>query len=233
MWNGKKVLAVIPARGGSKGIPKKNLSLVNGESLIAHTAKIVKQASWIDYTIISTDDTEIANHAKSLGLAVPFMRPAEYAGDQSKSLDMWTSALVMAENFYEVKFDYSILLEPTCPLRSLDDIEQTIIKIDNIRFDTAVTVSKTPAHYSPQKTLEIDSCGNLDFFIKDGEQFDIRQNIPDCYHRNGACYAVKRDVLIEKKPLIGNKCAAVLIERELVNIDTEFDLRLANFLFEN
>lgn len=231
MWNDKKVLAVIPARGGSKGIPRKNLSLVGGRSLLSHAVDIVNQASWIDHAILSTDDIEIANHGLSLGIPVPFMRPAEFAGDYSNSIDMWRNVLLMAEGYYHQTFDYSILLEPTCPLRSLTDVERTIAKLENNKFDAAVTVSKTPAHFAPEKTLKINSSGNLDFFTKGGDKFSIRQNIPNYFHRNGACYAAKRKLIFEGRSLIGNYSASVLIERELVNVDTFFDLSLANFLF--
>lgn len=231
MWHDKKVLAVIPARGGSKGIPRKNLSLVGGKSLISHTADLVNQASWIDQVILSTDDNEIASHGLSLGIPVPFMRPAEFAGDYSNSVDMWRNVLLMAEDYYHQTFDYSILLEPTCPLRSLSDMERTIAKLENNKYDAAVTVSRTPAHFTPEKTLEIDSSGNLNFFTKGGDKFSIRQNIPNYFHRNGACYAARRKLIIEGRSLIGEHSAPVFIERELVNIDTFSDLSLANFLF--
>jgi len=120
------ILAVVPARGGSKSIPRKNLCKVCGVSLVGRAGQIASSVEWIDRQIISTDDKEIAEEAAKYGLDVPFMRPDELAGDLATSIDMWRHAWIESEKYYGKRFDISILLEPTSPLRRSEDIKKTI-----------------------------------------------------------------------------------------------------------
>lgn len=231
MWGDKTVLAVVPARGGSKGIPRKNLCEVGGLSLVARAAKIVKSLPWIDFAVISTDDEEIAKEAMLHGLDAPFMRDEKLSGDFSNSIDVWRDALVNSEKFFQKTVDYSILLEPTSPLRVPQDIEVTISSLISGNHQSAVTVSETPGHYKPEKTLKINN-GQLNFYLKEGVNHTIRQSIPSYYHRNGICYAITREALVNNASIIADDCAAVLIDREVINIDTPLDLKVANFLWE-
>jgi len=225
-----KVVAIIPARGGSKSIPRKNLKQVGGHSLVARAARVLKTLDWIDVAIISTDDEEIAEEARSHGLDVPFMRPPELSGDTANSMDMWSHAWEHCEQHYNKCFDLSILLEPTSPLRRPEDIELTLRTLVEGGHRAAATVSPTPAHYTPHKTLTIDSNGIIGFYLQDGQNYSLRQAIPDYYHRNGICYAVTRRTLLEDGHILEDDCAAVIIERPVVNIDEPFDLELAEWL---
>ncbi len=231
-FNGLSVLAVVPARGGSKGIPRKNLKEVGGTSLIGHAARVIKQLSWLDAALVSTDDAEIAQEAERQGLAVPFFRPKELAEDKAKSVGMWQHAWLSAEAHYRRRFDLSILLEPTSPLRQAADIELTVQSMLAGNFAAAATVSPSPAHGSPHKTLVMTPEKTIGFYLTDGARFSLRQDIPDYFHRNGICYAVRRDTLIERGHIIEENCAAVVIERPVVNIDTPFDLELAEWLLQ-
>ena len=232
-WQGKNILAVVPARGGSKSIPRKNLAEIGGISLVGRAAKIALSLSWIDRAILSTDDKAIAKEGTRYGLEVPFMRPTDLSGDKSSSIDMWKHAWLASEVYYGIHFDYSVLLEPTSPLRRLEDVERTIRTLVEGNYDSAVTVSLTPAHYTPHKTLKISNSGKLGFYLPQGAQFSIRQSIPDYFHRNGVCYAVRRDTLIERGTIIEGNCAAVIINRPVINIDEPFDLKLADFLISD
>lgn len=227
---GMNILAVVPARGGSKSIPRKNLCKVGGISLVARAAKVAKSLVWIDKAILSTDDVDIAQEGKLYGLEVPFMRPKELAGDLSTSVDMWRHAWLTSEDLYGMRFDISILLEPTSPLRRPEDIERTVSALLKGDYLAAATVSKAPAHFTPHKCLTVDADGYLGFYHKNGARFSIRQKIPTYYFRNGVCYAVKRETVVNKGQILEESCVAVIIERHLVNIDDLLDLELAEFL---
>ena len=225
-----KILAVIPARGGSKGIVNKNLRKINGKSLIEHAAICANSVTWIDEIILSTDNDEILNHAKNINIDSPFKRPEALSNDHAKSIDMWKHAWLEAEKHYETIFNISILLEPTSPLRTSEDIKNTVELLIESQSYTVATVSKTPGHYTPHKTLKISNTGFIEPYLKDGIKYSIRQEIPDYYHRNGICYATTRESLIERNNLMQEKCTALLIDRPIVNIDEEVDLDLAQVL---
>lgn len=232
-YQGLSVLVVVPARGGSKSIPRKNIRRVGGISLVARAAAVAGALSWADRALLSTDDEEIAREGLAHGLDVPFMRPESLSGDLASSVDMWRHAWLAAEDHYGIGFDLSILLEPTSPLRRVEDVERTVAALIEGGHRAAATVSEAPAHFTPHKCLLVDGQGRIGFFLKDGAQFSTRQNIPDTfYYRNGVCYAVTRETVVERGRIIEEDCAAVVIDRPLVNIDEPFDLELADFLLQ-
>lgn len=227
------VLAVVPARGGSKGIPRKNLQTVCGISLVGHAARVTAALqAWLDHRVLSTDDEEIAAEGRRWGLDTPFMRPADLAGDKANSIDMWRHAWLASEANYGMRFDISILLEPTSPLRNATDVERTLATlVGETAFSGAVTVSRTPAHFTPHKTLRVDRNQCLDYYLPEGENFSQRQQIPPYYFRNGICYAVWRDTLVDRRRIMERgSCAAVIVDRPVVNIDEPLDLKLAELL---
>jgi CMP-N,N'-diacetyllegionaminic acid synthase len=228
---GLNVLAVVPARGGSKSIPDKNLQKVGGISLVGRAAEIAFSLPWIDAALISTDDSKIAEEARQHGLDVPFMRPAELSTDTANSKDMWRHAWLAAEQHYGKRFDLSILLEPTSPLRHTEDVERTVKALFQNNAPAAVTLSPTPAHFTPHKTLTLDEKNTVGFYLQNGASFARRQDIPGYYHRNGVCYAVRRHHLLENNSIIEGGAIAVVIERPLVNIDDPLELQFANWLF--
>jgi CMP-N,N'-diacetyllegionaminic acid synthase len=227
-----RILAVVPARGGSKGIPGKNLKLLGGLSLVGRAARLASSMNWIDQTIVSTDDPEIAAEGMRQGAEAPFMRPAELAGDTAASDEMWRHAWRSAEDHYGCRFEVSLLLEPTSPLRQPTDLLAVMDALMSGDRAGAVTVSPTPAHYSPHKTLTVDNAGQVGFLVADGARFSRRQEIPALYHRNGLCYGLRRDPFLEGAPILGDDCAAVVIDRPVVNIDDPIELELAEWLLE-
>ena len=230
-FRGLRVLAVVPARGGSKGIPRKNLSLVGGRTLIAHRASIIAALPWIDAAILSTDDDEIAAEGLRAGLRVPFRRPAELASDIASSADMWRHAWLSCESAGSTAFDASVLLEPTSPLRMPEDVEHTLATMIEGGHAAAATLSPTPAHFAPGKALVLDGAGHIDFYAPPGMRATRRQDLNASFHRNGVCYAVKRQTLFERGAIIEHDCAGVVIERPVVNIDEPCDLELAEWLW--
>lgn len=229
-YRGKTVLAVVPARGGSKGIPRKNMRIVAGKTLIAHVCDVIRDLHWIDRAVISTDDEEIAKEAKSHGLEAPFMRPVELADDNARSVDAWAHAWRAAETVYSTTFDISLLLEPTSPLRRAEDIERVMAELCRSGAQAVATVSPTPAHYTPEKTLTVSETGEIGFYVIDGGFYAIRQRIPQYYHRNGICYAAQRQHVVDARLTIEQNTRAFVIDRPVVNIDDEFDMNLAEWL---
>lgn len=232
MLNNYSILAVIPARGGSKSIPGKNLCKIGENSLVSIAAQLLNNLDFVDARILSTDDLDIAAEGLKCGVDVPFIRSKELSTDEANSVDMWRDAWARAEEYYNRKFDISLLLEPTSPMRSADDIYKTIMMLVSEKVGCVVTVSKTPAHFTPHKALKLTESNDLSFYIEKGEQFSLRQRIPDFYHRNGICYAVTREHLLNNGLLLEENTKALIIDRNVVNIDDPFDLEMARWLFE-
>lgn len=229
--HGLNILAVVPARGGSKAIPRKNLCHVGGVSLVARAGQVTASLPWIDARVLSTDDMEIADEGRAHGLDVPFMRPDELSGDLANSIDMWRHAWLESEKHYGMHFDISVLLEPTSPMRRAGDITGTVELLLSGDYKTAATVSPAPAHFTPHKCLTV-SDGMIGFYHDAGAKHSIRQTIPTYYFRNGICYAVRRKTLVEDGMILGDRSAAMIIDRHIVNIDDPFDLELAEFLLQ-
>jgi CMP-N,N'-diacetyllegionaminic acid synthase len=223
------MLVVVPARGGSKGIPRKNLCLVGGTSLVGRAAKLASLLPWADAALVSTDDEEIAREAVRHGIDAPFLRPTHLAGDDARSVDVWRHAWLAGEQHYGMRFDASVLLEPTSPLRLREDVERTVATLFAGDYAAAATVSPTPAHYAPEKALVLDSKNLIRPYLASGSE-PIRQFVPTYYHRNGAAYAVTRETLLIQQQILPQGCAAVVIDRNIVNIDEHFELELANWL---
>ena len=229
-YDGHTVLAVVPARGGSKSIPRKNLAEVGGVSLVGRAAGIAASLPFVDRAIVSTDDAEIAAEARRHGIEAPFLRPAELAGDRSTSVEMWRHAWLAAEAHYGMTFALSVLLEPTSPLRTEADVAATVDMLVESGRAAAATVSPTPAHFTPHKTLTVDADGVVGFYLDGGARHSIRQTIPAYYHRNGLAYAARRDTVVDHGRIIEQDCAAVIVDRPVVNIDEPFELELAEWL---
>jgi CMP-N,N'-diacetyllegionaminic acid synthase len=230
-FRGQRVFALVPARGGSKGIPGKNLRRIDGETLVARAAAIARAVPSIDRAVLSTDDPEIAAEGRRAGLDVPFTRPVALASDSANSVDMWRHAWLALEAEEGQRYELSVLLEPTSPLRRAADVEMTLVRLLDTGAKAAATVSRTPGHFTPHKTLTIDNSGRIGFFLSEGARFARRQDIPAYYHRNGACYGVRRSTIVDERTLVESDCVAVVIDRAMVNIDEPVDLEIAQFLF--
>jgi CMP-N,N'-diacetyllegionaminic acid synthase len=229
-WQNKTVLAVIPARGNSKGIPRKNLRTVGGISLIAHTARVAKALPWLDAAVLSTDDDEMAEEGRRCGLDVPFRRPADLATDSATSVETWRHAWLESERHFERRFDVSLLLQPTTPLRRPLEVERTVRTLVEGGHQAAATVGRVPGDFAPGRCMTLGDDGTLSFYSSEGAQVTRRQDFPTLYFRDGTCYAVTRECLVDRGHIVEEDCAAVLIDRFVVNIDEPFELELAEFL---
>lgn len=224
MYKGKRVLAIIPARGGSKGIPKKNIIDLLGKPLLYYSIKSAKESKYIDKVILSTDDIEIAEVGKSLGAEIPFLRPEEISGDKAKSIDAFIHAIKEMEKTEE-KYDYILLLQNTSPLRQGWHIDEALEKMIESNERSLVSVSEVIEHPCIMRMLdENGKTSNL----MDMNGDTRRQDFPPIYIVNGAIYIQKNDEHLNLDTnLNGGKLAYVMPREYSVDIDEYLDLDIA------
>lgn len=198
MIKGKKILALIPARGGSKGLPGKNIRPLCGRPLIVWTIEKAKRSKYLDMVLVSTDSREIAEISKAAGAHAPFLRPAKLATDKASTYDAIYHALDFLEKHEAQKFDYVVLLEPTSPLREDDDIDRMLMQLisNSVEFDSIISVGEVDEHPSIVKRL---NGPNLEPFCPDLPQTTRRQDNEPAYFPYGVAYIAKTDVLLSEK----------------------------------
>ena len=226
-----KILAIIPARGGSKGVPRKNIRLVAGKPLIAYSieAALAVRAR-LHRLIVSTDDEEIARIARQYGAEVPFQRPPEMGADRVPMVPVLQHAVRTIEEQDGVRLDWVLLLQPTAPLRSADDIRAVIDLAECGGCDSVISVKQVfSEHPILMKRIEDDRL--LPFCIEEKEGTRRQDYQPPAYMRNGAIYLTRRDVLVERGSIWGEVIRPyVMPEERSVNIDNELDLKLADLM---
>ena len=223
------MLAVIPARGGSKGVPLKNLQPVWGRSLIAHAAEIVRAAEIFDRAVVSTDHTGIANEARKNGLDVPFVRPPALSGDLVGDHPVMLHALDEVETLDEKRYDVMVMLQPTCPQRRAEHVVGAVEKLLGEGWDAVWTVSRSDLKYHPQKALTVSDDDRMDYYDVTGRSVVARQQLRPVYYRNGAAYVITRDALRAGSSLKPERTGALIIDEPFVSIDTAEDfLTLSN-----
>ena len=226
-----RIVAVIPARGSSKGIPYKNIQKIAGKPLIAYTIESALKSTVLDRVIVSTDDSKIAQIAKSCGAEVPFLRPADLAMDNTPGFRVAQHAVKYLEDFETCKVDVAVILQPTSPLRGERHINATVEKLLETNADSVVTVCKVKRHPFWSFLCKGD---RLYPFLEEGITVSRRQDLPEIYALNGAVYAVKRQVLFEQNSLLGKDTRAVVMsDEESVDVDDYFDLFLAEMTIKH
>lgn len=234
-----EILAVIPARGGSKSIPRKNIKLLLGKPLIAWTIEEAKKSKYISRIIVSTDDVEIAEVAKQYGAEVPFLRPAEISNDLSTDVEFLEHAL----NFLNTKENYHpeivLRLPPTSPLRTVEHIDEGIeVLINTPEADSVRPISKTPKH--PYKMWKISEDNRFiepflsKSFTKMDEPYNLpRQMLPEAYVHTGAMDIMRTLTILNKHSTSGDKVAYFIMKPECsINIDEPIDFVLAELLLQ-
>lgn len=224
------ILGIIPARGGSKGVPRKNIRLVAGKPLIEYTIEAAKGSRLLTYYTVSTDDTEIAGVAEQLGAPV-LMRPPQLATDDTPMIHVMQHVLVTLKQTTG-DYDYTVLLQPTAPLRTAKHIDESLRLLIQKNADSVVSVTQVPGHYNPHWQFIIEN-KTLKLFTKQPlhEIIKRRQELPITYVRNGAIYACKTELIKEKGDIYGNYCIGYIMrEEESVNIDSEGDFWVAKRL---
>jgi CMP-N-acetylneuraminic acid synthetase len=175
VFKGLRVLAVIPARGGSKGIPKKNIAPVAGKPLISYTTELTQTLAWLDSTVVSTDSQEIAEVATQTPGVEIIWRPEELSGDRIGDHPVLRHALLAQEDQTGEHYDIVLMLQPTSPLRTAEDIEGCITQLREGDWDAVWSVSETELAYHPRKQLALSPTGNLGFVIPGGQAIVARQ----------------------------------------------------------
>jgi N-acylneuraminate cytidylyltransferase/CMP-N,N'-diacetyllegionaminic acid synthase len=230
VFKGKKIIGIIPARGGSKGLPRKNILPLLGKPLIAWTIEHADSSKYLDRVIVSTDDSEIAEISKQYGVNAPFIRPSKLASDESKGIDVVLHAIEWLKNNKEA-CEIILLLQPTSPNRSYKDIDNSIELLfqENARAIVSVCEVEHPPYWA--NTLPQNHC--MKNFISVEIKNKNRQELPTFYRLNGAIYLAYCNYLKTQNSFFGNDTYAYVMPRERsVDIDTENDFVLAEHLMQ-
>lgn len=228
MYKDKKILGVITARGGSKGIPRKNIKLLAGKPLIAYTIEATKKSKHLTRCIVSTDDQEIADISRKYGADVPFIRPAELAQDRSSSMGVVQHALKWLKENQGEEYDYLMILQPTSPLRAGKDIDECIKKIVETKADSVMSMAEL-VDFSLKKLKKIDNDLILPLVEDEGAASSRRQDAEKVYKRNGVVYLTRVE-LIMQGDLFGRVCRPYIMPGEKsIDINEPIDFKLAEF----
>jgi CMP-N,N'-diacetyllegionaminic acid synthase len=234
----EKVLAIIPARGGSKGLPRKNILPLGGEPLVTYTIEAAKGCSSIDRVILSTDSLEIANIGKQLGVEVPFIRPSELATDTAHPYQVLQHAVEYLKNTEDYIPDIIITLQPTSPLRTSNHIEALInVLQSNRELDSAISICETP--FSPYWMFTINH-EVLRPFVDDKKDYSLtrRQDLNKVYKPNGAVYATRYELLIEQNIIFSafasGKTGYIIMDPiSSLDIDTQIDFNIVESILRD
>ena len=217
-----RVLAIIPARGGSKGVPGKNIKLLGGKPLLQYTLESANESQLLSRVILSSDDASIIATAEALGLEVPFIRPANLATDQAKSIEVVQHAVQYLEEKGKF-FDAVCLLQPTSPFREKGFIDAAIEKFIQTGVDTLLSVLPVPHEYNPHWVFEENEAGHLKLATGENQIIARRQELPGAYYRDGSLYLTKMDY-IKRGTFYGAQLGFIVSNPDFyVNIDTPTD----------
>jgi len=224
MGKRRTVLAIIPARGGSKGLPRKNVRNLAGKPLIAWTIEAAKKSKFIDRLILSSEDAEIIEAAKQWGCEAPFVRPVALAQDETPGIDVVLHAIEEV-----AEYDYILLLQPTSPLRTTKDIDECIKHCLKQKANSCVSLVQSQK--SPYWMFQVDKNGKMKPLLTKGPTYSRRQDLPAVYAINGALYFAKREWLLKKKTFFTKETIAHIMppERSL-DVDSELDLMICDLL---
>lgn len=231
MYNGKRIVALIPARGGSKGLPRKNIRPLSGRPLIAWTIDSAKSSRYVDWTVVSTEDAQIAEIARENGAAVPFMRPEELARDTSRGMEVVLHAIRWIRENEKTSYDLLLLLQPTSPLRNAGDIDKAIDLLFEKEAKAIVSICETEHHPYRMNTLPANGC--LKDFIKQEARGKNRQELPVFYRVNGCIYLAYFEYLVTNNSFFSDRTFAYVMPRERsVDMDGELDFELAEIMLK-
>lgn len=218
-----RTLGIIPARGGSKGVPRKNIKLLGGKPLLQYTAEAALAARRLTRVILTTEDEEIAAVGRRCGLDVPFLRPAELAMDDTPTLPVVQHAVRTIEAESD-NYDFICVLQPTNPLRRPEDIDACLSLLEQNDLDSVISVLPVPYEYNPHWVYLRNEAGLLRLSTGEANPPACRQALPAAFHREGSVYVTRRNVLMEHNSLYGERVVGHLMSVDhCVNIDTPQD----------
>ena len=229
----RRTIAVIPARGGSKSIPRKNLVDVAGKPLVAHMIGHALEVPDITDVVVSTDDPKIADTAKSFGAQVPFKRPDDLSGDDVLSLPVVQHAVAFMEAAAGDLYDAVVVLQATAPLCRPQDIRACLNRLSEGDCDSVVSVVRITSNHPFRMKRIVDGDVLINFLDQGFEDVRPRQQLPPVYKRSGAVYASTRATVMDDGQIVGNRARAVIVpEDTAVDIDTPLDLALVRLIVE-
>jgi CMP-N,N'-diacetyllegionaminic acid synthase len=227
-----RVLGLIPARGGSKGVARKNVRVLCGKPLLQWTTESALGARTLDRVVLSTDDEEIASVGRRCGVEVPFLRPSELACDDTATLPVVQHALQELEKAGD-RFDAVCLLQPTNPFRRAVDIDTCVDLLSVSNADSVMSVLRVPTECNPHWVYFCATDGSLTLSTGEPEPIVRRQLLPPAFHRDGSIYVTKRNAIVEQRSLYGMRVLGYEVDRaRSVNIDTPADWNRAEILMQ-
>lgn len=225
MIQNKRVLGLIPARGGSKGVPGKNVRDFAGKPLIAWTIEAAQKSQYLDRVILSSDDSQIIDIAKEYGCDVPFVRPEALAQDESSALDVILHALETLSESY----DMLVLLQPTSPLRSAEDIDSCLEACEKAKAPACVSLKRLEKGLGWM--FRLNESGALQKLISEADECLRRQDSPDFFELNGAVYAAEIDWFLKNRSFTSDETMGYVMPADRsLDIDTELDFKIAEFV---
>lgn len=231
MYQGKKIIVIIPARSGSKGLTNKNIKRLNGIPLIAHSIECARSCEVIDEVFVSTDSQEYANIALKYGASVPFLRPEKISNDKSQAYDYVSHCIDSYGVKFGCEFDYFIVLQPTSPIRKANHIMDVVKMLIDQKSDSVVSVCN--ADHIPQIYNHLPENQSMYMFYKDDKNSLNRQDFGEYYRLNGSIYAMKVSEFIKYKSYyIENSKAYIMDKKFSIDIDDELDFFIAEKLLE-
>ena len=229
----KYVLCIIPARSGSKGIKNKNIIKINNKHLLDYTCQFTNKIKSIDRTVISTDSKKYQLIAEKYGVGTFFKRNKKLSGDRISDHQVIYDALIKSEKYYKKQFDIIIYLQPTSPIRKVNDLNKALKKFILNKFDSLWSISEIDLKFNPLKQLIIND-KNIRYFSKLGKNVIARQQLNKTYIRNGVFYIIDRKLILSKNSILGSKCGYYIINHKIVNIDDRSDIKeFKNYINEN
>lgn len=222
-----KFLGVIPARSGSKGLPNKNIKLLRGKPLLAWAIEEALKSIYLDQVIVSTDSKDIAKIAMKYGACVPFLRSKKLATDESPTIDTVIDLIQKLP-----QYDYVVLLQPTSPLRTFQDIKSAIDIVKTTNIKSLVSVNESEE--SPYWMYKMNSSNVLSPVIENGKSISRRQDLPKSYTINGAIYIAHVDYLLTNRSFIGAESVGYVMRKEnSLDIDTADDFKKVETILES
>ena len=225
-----KVLGIIPARGGSKGIPKKNITRINGKPLIAYTVNEAKKSKLLYSLVVSTEDSEIVKISKKLGVTV-IKRPKRLSADSTSTNAVVVDTVQQLKKKDDIQFDAVAILQPTSPLRTVVDIDNAIKIFKKNRCDSVMGVTRV--EHPPSWIYQINKKGTLTKFLKDKTQVTRRQDSPVLYRLNGAILVATSEFFLREKTFGSNTIPYVMPQHRSIDIDSYYDLKVAEMIMKN
>tara|TARA_B100000900_G_scaffold415649_1_gene446412 strand:- start:2323 stop:3033 length:711 start_codon:yes stop_codon:yes gene_type:complete len=226
----KKVIAIIPAREGSKGVKNKNIKILKDKPLISYTIEEAKKSKLIDKLIVSTDSIEIAELSKNSGAEVPFIRPKDLSTDSSLTYDVVKHCL----DFYKAKGEHYhiiLLLQPTTPFRTVDTIDQSLTILKNDTTHTSVVSVVDVEGNHPLRMKKIKDNLLINYIDQGFENMNPRKELPKVFIRSGSIYAILTKNFYQEKSLVSKRCAPLILDKiETINIDTLLDFKLCELI---